>query len=340
MAVTIKTIARAAGVDHSTVSRALNGDPRVHPTTAQRIRALAAQLGYTPSRIGRGLKTKRTFTLGLVVDYLTNPFLTEVIQGVEDRTQPAGYSLFVAVTRGDPEREAAIVRQFREQRVDGILVCPSHVGAEYRTLIAERSVPIVLINNEGPGEFAYSVSNDDRGGMFACAEYLIGLGHRRIGYLGVAGGGSANAVRCAGYLAAIAAGGVTVRSVGIQLARLGLAWASAEAVRPWLEQPPAERPTAICCFDDLLAIGALRAFREAGLRVPEEMAVVGFDDIEMAAYTNPPLTTFAQPKYELGQRAADLMLQLVDGGDGIVAPVVLRGKLVVRQSAAAPPPSA
>lgn len=337
MAVTIKTIARHAGVDHSTVSRALSGSSRVHPATAARIRAIAQDLGYTPSRIGRGLKTNRTYTLGLVVTYLTNPFLTEIVQGVEDRTQPANYSLFVSSTNADPEREAAVVRMFLEQRVDGILVCASRLGAHYRKLLTEQPVPIVLINNEAEGKYAYTVANDDRGGAVAAVEYLIGLGHRRIGYLGAADAGTANTDRLAGYRAALDAAGITVGPRYVQHATQGIASASAAAVQYWLHQPPTERPTAIFCFDDLLAIGALRAFKDAGLRVPDDISVVGFDDIEMAAYVDPPLTTFAQPKHKLGYRAGDMMLQLLEGTTVPTAPIILPGHLVVRQSAAAPP---
>ncbi|HEX6289778.1 MAG TPA: LacI family DNA-binding transcriptional regulator [Herpetosiphonaceae bacterium] len=336
MAPTIKTIARQAGVTHSTVSRALRGDPRVRPETTARIQAIAEELGYTPSRIGRGLKTRRTHTLGLVVSHITDPFLTEVIHGVQDKVLPASYSLFVAATNVDREREAAIVRSFREQRVDGILICSSRLGGLYRTLIAEQRVPIVLINNQGEGQYAYAVAHDDRRAASACVEHLIGLGHRRIGYLGNERGGSANADRLVGYHAALSAAGLSVGSTDVQQAHTGRADASAEAIRPWLEQAPDERPTAICCYNDLLAIGALRALKLAGLHVPGDISLVGFDDIDMAAYIDPPLTTFAQPKHALGYRAAEMMLRLLDRATDSVAPVLLYGDLVVRMSAGRP----
>ena len=336
MAVTIKTIAQQAGVTHSTVSRALRDDPRVRPETMARIRAIADQLGYTPSRIGRGLKTQRTHTLGLVVSHITDPFLTEVIHGVQDKVLPAGYNLFVAATNVDPQREAAIVRSFREQRVDGILICSSRLGGLYRTLIAEQAQPIVLINNQGTGQYAYTVAHDDRRAASACVEYLIEHGHRRIAYLGNGRGGSTNADRLAGYHAALRAAGLAAQPTDVQHAATGGADASAAAIQIWLQQAPAERPTAIFCYNDLLAIGALRTLKQAGLHVPGEISLVGFDDIDMAAYVDPPLTTFAQPKHALGYQAAELMFRLLDRAVDGAAPVLLYGKLVARQSAGPP----
>jgi LacI family transcriptional regulator/LacI family repressor for deo operon, udp, cdd, tsx, nupC, and nupG len=337
MAVTIKTIAQQAGVTHSTVSRALRDDPRVRPATTARIRAIADELGYTPSRIGRGLKTQRTHALGLVVSHITDPFLTEVIHGVQDKVLPANYSLFVAATNVDPQRETAIVRSFREQRVDGILICSSRLGGLYRTLIAEQAQPIVLINNQGSGQYAYTVAHDDRRAASACVEYLIGCGHRRIAYLGNERGGSTNADRLAGYHAALQAAGVAARPTDVQHAPTGAADAGAAAIQTWLQQTPAERPTAIFCYNDLLAIGVLRALKQASLHVPGDISLVGFDDIDMAAYLDPPLTTFAQPKHALGYQAAELMLHLLDQAVDGAAPVLLYGNLIVRQSVGPPP---
>jgi DNA-binding LacI/PurR family transcriptional regulator len=332
MTPTIKTIAQQAGVTHSTVSRALRGDPRVRPETTARIRAIADELGYTPSRIGRGLKTQRTHTLGLVVSHITDPFLTEVVRGVYDKVLPANYSLFVAATNVDREREAAIVRSFREQRVDGILICSSRLGGLYRTLIAEQSLPIVLINNQAEGQYAYAVAHDDRRAAKDCVAHLIDIGHQRIGYLGNQRGGSTNADRLAGYHAAMTAAHVPVRATDVQHASTGHPTASVEPIQTWLRQPDSERPTAIFCYNDLLAIGALRALKHAGLRVPDDISLVGFDDIDMAAYVDPPLTTFAQPKHALGYRAAEMMFHLLDRSADGAGPVMLYGELIVRQS--------
>lgn len=332
MPISIKDIARQAGVSHSTVSRALRNHPAISEATRQRIAALARELGYAPSAVARGLRTSRTQVVGLVVTHLADPFFTEVVHAIEEVAMGAGYSLFLATSNADPEREMAVVRGFRERRVDGVLVGASRVGERYLGLLAESEVPIVLINNQHDGSFAFSVSNDDRYGATRVTEHLIGLGHRRIAYLGNHRGGQADLDRIEGYRDALDAAGIPFDPTLVIHGPNGRPPGGEEGVQPLLTLTP--RPTALFCYNDMMAIGALHALKGAGWRIPAELSVAGFDDVQLAAYSDPPLTTLAQPKAELGRRAMQMMLGLLGGEAG--ENTLLRGELRVRQSCAPP----
>src|SRR5580704_6171421 len=180
----IKDIARLARVSHPTVSRALQNSPLVNPQTAAKIRKIADEAGYRASAVARGLVTRRTRTIGLVVTTIADPFASEVVCGIEQTANDHGYSVFLADSNADPERERKVVQAFAERRVDGILVTSSRVGALYLPLLSEMRVPIVLVNNQHPGEFVHSVMIGNVAGSREAANHLIQLGHRQIAYLG------------------------------------------------------------------------------------------------------------------------------------------------------------
>lgn len=332
--VSIKTIAERAGVTHGTVSRALNNDPRVKPATIARIHAIAAELGYRPSRIGRSLKLKRTFTLGMVVANIADPFLTEVLRGVHDAVLPAGYSLFVAATDADAERATSIVRAFDEQRVDGLLLLLADLPPAYVELVQAQRIPSVVINNHHGLANVAAVTNDDQAGITALVHHLVALGHRRLGYLGDTLSGATNAVRQQAFVQALAAHNLSAAPEDLVLAHGSHPDPGYAAMSQRLHQPG---PTAWLCFNDLLAIGALRAAKAAGLSLPADLSITGFDDITMAAYVDPALTTFAQPTYDLGRQAGALMLQMLAEPGKAPRALGLTGTLVIRQSTAAPP---
>jgi DNA-binding LacI/PurR family transcriptional regulator len=331
MTATIKTIAKLAGVSHSTVSRALNGDPRITPETIARIVRIAGEVGYTPNRAGRSLKTKRTYTLGFAVDSLANPVHAEFLRGIEECLQGSDYSLLFAITRGRADAEARAMQTFAEHGVDGILICPSTVSPAVRRFLDETHIPVVLIHPLVDTDYRYTVMHDDWFGGYAATQYLIAQGHRQIGYLGILDINRMNENRRAGYLSAMHDAGLSVSEGMIQAVQDGILSGSAGALRRWLDNP-SQRPTAIFCYDDLLAIGAMRALKDSALPVPGAISVVGFDNIEMTAYTDPELTTFAQPKFEMGYRAAEMLLALLEKREGIEAPLTLRGQLIERAS--------
>lgn len=332
MPVSIKDIARAAGVSHSTVSRALRGHPAISEATRSRISRLAGEMGYSPSAVARGLRTSRTRVIGLVVTHLTDPFLTEVVQGIEALALEAGYSLFLATSNVDPDREVAVVKAFREQRVDGILVSSSRVGERYLPLLAESKVPIVLINNQHDGTFAFSVANDDRYGAEQITRHLLELGHRRIAYLGNSRGGQTDIDRLGGYRSALWAAGIAPDSALVVHGPNGRPAGGETGADALLALDP--RPTALVCYNDMMALGALHRLKQAGWRVPDDLSITGYDGVSLVAYADPPLTTFAQPTFELGRRAMQMLFDLMAGHDG--EHILLRGALVVRQSTAPP----
>lgn len=331
MPVSIKDVARRAKVSHSTVSRALRKPGRVNEVTAARVKQIAREMGYRPNSIGRSLATRRTDTIGVVVTTVADPFVSEVITGVEEVAHNRGYAVFLANSNAEPQREISVVRSFQERRVDGVMVMASRVGSLYMPLLEELNVPIVLIDNQHPGEFAHSICIDDRGGARMAIRHLIDFGHRRIGYIGDRYGLQADHDRMTGYREEIESAGIAFSGElivhGNGRAEGGrVAIASLLALR--------EPPTAVFCYNDMTAIGALRTLHEAGRKLPEEMSVVGFDDLAIASYVEPPLTTVRQPKAEMGRKAAEMLLDLL-GGMRPQVHIRVAGELVVRESACA-----
>ena len=184
--VTIKDIARAADVSHSTVSRALKNNPAISAVTTARIQRLAQEMGYVPNSVAQNLLSQQTKTIGVVVSSIADPFVTEVVEGVEQIAQEAGYSIFLSMSHRDSRQEIAVVETFQRRRVDAIVVISSLVGHLYNEQLNKIQVPVVLVNNEEEGQYTHSVSADDIQGAQKAVEHLIGLGHRRIAYLDLA----------------------------------------------------------------------------------------------------------------------------------------------------------
>jgi DNA-binding LacI/PurR family transcriptional regulator len=324
----IKDIARLARVSHPTVSRALQNSPLVNAKTKAKIRKIADEAGYRASAVARGLVTRRTRTIGLVVTTVNDPFAGEVALGVEQAANDHGYSLFLANSNAEPERERRVVQAFAEQRVDGIIVTSSRVGASYLPMLAELMVPIVLVNDQYPGEFVHSVMIDNVEGSRLAVEHLIGLGHQRIAYVGDRSGYQSDTERLAGYKEALAKAGITF-DAQLAVQGDGRPEAAIEAVNSLvsLKHPP----TAICCYNDMTALGAVRAIHERGLRVPEDISVTGFDDLFFASYLQPPLTTIRQPMRRMGEMAMENLFKLMSGEES-VAQIRVEAKLIARGS--------
>jgi len=329
--VSIKDIARAAHVSHSTVSRALRHSPLVNAKTSAKIRKIAEERGYTVSAVARSLVTRRTDTIGVVVTTIADPFAGEVVSGVEEFALAHGYSVILAACHADPAREMRAVQSFHERRVDGILVMASRIGAHYLDVLSEMKAPIVLINSHHAGEFVHSVRIDDLNGAQTATRHLLDLGHRRIAYLGDKLGFQSDAARLAGYRHALEGAGIKFDPALVAHGD-GSAAGGLNAMVNLLSAPAP--PTSVFCYNDRQALGAMRAVREHGLRVPSDISVVGFDDLFLSSYTNPPLTTIRQPKHEMGQLAAEILLQLLSGEHPDSR--ICTGTLVVRESTAAP----
>lgn len=328
MRISIKDIARRAGVSHSTVSRALAGSSLVNDQTRARIAQLAREMGYTPSAVARAMSTRRTRTVGIVVTTIADPFVAEVVRGVEETALDRGYNVILCESSDDPEREVSAVRTLRERWVDAVIVTASRVGSFYAQL-AEIQVPVVLINNQQPGEYSFSVRNDDLVGGRLVGRYLLALGHRRIGYISGHTAATSSQLRLQGCQNALREAGVSIPPDWI-VSGDGKPGGGLRAAQRLFEKP--EHPTAVFCYNDQTAMGALRALKSMGLLVPQDISLVGYDDIAAAFYLDPPLTTVGQAKYELGQRAMDMALALISGQE--VHDVLIKPELVVRKSCA------
>lgn len=328
MAVSIKDIARLAGVSHSTVSRALNRSPLIPLETAERIQRIAKEQGYTASAVARSLVTRKTEAIGVVVTSIADPFNGEVVAGIEEVANHEGYSVVLATSQADPERELAVVRSFRERRVDGILVASSRLGAQYQDLADEMEAPMVLLNNQHPSEMAHSVSIDNADGGYQATAHLIELGHKDIAYIGDESGLQSDEERLGGFQAAMEDAGIKVRR-DLVVRGNGKQPKGRERAAELLAL--AHRPTAIFCYNDMTALGVIEEVAAKGWTVGREVSVVGFDDLFFTASLQPPLTTFRQPKRELGNQAMQLLLAILRGQEAD-RKVVIRGELVIRDS--------
>lgn len=326
----IKDIARIARVSHPTVSRALQNSPLVNAKTAEKIRKIAKESGYRASAVARGLVTRRTRTIGLVVTTVADPFTSEVVSGIEQTANDHGYCVFLADSNADPSRERKIVQSFAEQRVDGIIVTSSRVGALYLPLLSEMMVPIILVNDQHPGAFVHSVMICNQEGSCAVTEHVIELGHRRIGYIGDQYGYESDTERFAGYKEALDAAKIPFHPE-LVVRGDGKAEAALAAMDELLGL--SNPPTAVCCYNDMSALGAMRSIRMHGLRVPEDISVAGFDDLFVASYTEPPLTTVRQPMRRMGQMAMENLIKLMSGEESVVR-IKVKAELVVRGSTA------
>jgi DNA-binding LacI/PurR family transcriptional regulator len=328
--VSIYDIARAAGVNPSTVSRALNNRDRIGEATRNRILAIATELGYQPSAIARSLVTSRTYTIGVVAPYLSDPAIGVMIDGIEITAEKHGYRVFVSTARNDPERELLIATNFQRYRVDAVIIVTTHLRSTYQVFKTTLSVPVVLMGQQDPDPDIAVVTMDDGLAISRMIAYLIRQGHRKFAYVGVSDRRFSNAERRDACIDSVRAVypqepvHVETRTERTDLLRGA---ASLSAIRTC-------GATVAQCYNDMVAIGLIGAAEKAGIRVPQDLSVVGFDDLEIAAAISPALTTIRQPHREIGKRAVEAVLELLAGSR--VETVLLQGELVLRESARSP----
>ncbi len=335
--VSIKDIARAAGVSHSTVSRALSDSALVSAATKARIKTLAGEMGYSPDVWARSLVKGHTSTVGVVVTTIADPFIAQVVQGIESTAYENRYSVILASSNSDLTREMAAVDMLRSKRVDGVIVTSSRVGALYQRHLARIGVPIVLLNShsEQGGPYTFSVTVDNDHGGYLAGRHLTELGHRRIGYIS-GPADSSSAARLAGLQRALAEAGVPL-DPALVIAGNGQLEGGEAALAALLALE--QLPTAVFCYNDVTAIGLLRAARVSGPVVGRDLSVVGFDDIPFASCVCPALTTVAQPKVDMGRQAMQMLLTLMlapTPSETQVSDVVVQGRLIVRESSGPP----
>lgn len=334
MPANLKDVARLAGVNPSTVSRALNERTTgmVSPDTVRRIQEAADTLGYRVNRVARGLKTRRSYTIGMLIPDITNPFFPGMVRGAEDGLHGAGYTLVLADTDNDPAEERRHRDVMLERQVDGLLLGTSRRKDAVIDELVASAVPFVLVNRTvEPGRVA-AVIPDDHAGMTLAVDHLSDLGHRVIGHVAGPSLTSTGSRRSAGFHAAVLALGLelgpTAEATGFTIDAGRIAGAEVLRVDP--------RPTAIVAANDLVALGVLDAAASIGLSCPEELSVVGFNDMAFVDRMRPPLTTVRIDEYELGLRAARLLLDLIDDPTAARETVMLTPELVIRGSTAPP----
>ena len=332
--VTIKDVARLSGVSSMTVSRVINGSERVSPETRQRVERAIAELGYVPSRLARGLIRQKTGTLALIVPDVANPFFTLIVRGAEDVARRAGYRMILADSRADLTIERDVIEEMLAHRVEGIMIAPvSDRSKGHLQRLAKYGVDFVLIDRTVSGIESDVVTGDNVGGARRLVEHLISLGHRRIGFITESAEVSTARDRREAYEAALAAAGLPHDSSLIVYSTVDPP-GGFEGMRLLLELD--EPPTAVFAVNNLVAVGAIEAVRAHRLEVPNDVALVCFDDIEYASRLYPFLTVMAQPAETLGTLGTQLLLERIEGR----APeqprvVVLPAQFVVRRSCGA-----
>jgi LacI family transcriptional regulator len=329
---TLRDVARVAAVHPGTVSRALNPDTRrlVNEETAQRVLEAAEALGYRPNPIARGLKTNRSYTVGVLVPDLTNPLFPPIVRGIQDRLEQAGYTPLLANTDNDRERERNDFEAMRARQVDGVITATARLDHEMLDELSAAGLPIVLVNRRLEDGELPSATADDREGVRLAVMHLAALGHTRIAYASGPQGVSTGHLRYQGFVAAMQEAGLDPG-----LVRFGDAFTEPEGRRLCDELLDAGTgATAIVAGNDLMALGCYDVLAERGIACPGQMSVVGFNDMPFCERFNPPLTTIGIPQYAIGATAAELLLERLQGAAGPARHVVLPPTLVVRGSTA------
>lgn len=326
---TIREVAESAGVSYATVSHVINNTRLVSPETRQRVLAAMDSLNYRPNALARSLRQGKTNTIGLVLPDSANPFFAEISRGIEDQAFKKGYSVFLCNTETDVKRELFYVDVLSKKQVDGIIFVAAGDQADSVDFLLRRKMPLVMIDRDVPTVEADAVLTDHELGGFLATQHLLELGHTRIACIAGQSSITPSAARITGYRRALAQAGIA-SDESLILRGDYHAQSGMDITHSILQMDP--RPTAIFALNDLMALGALRALAEAGYSVPRDMAVVGYDDLEIARFTNPPLTTIAQPKKEIGTQAVDLLVDRVSHRSRPPSRLILPPELIVRRS--------
>ena len=330
----MRDVAEQAGVSVTTVSHVINTSRPVSDELQTRVHSAMQALGYKPNRLARSLRQGRTYTIGMIVPDSANPFFAEVARGIEDTTFGHGYSLILCNSDGDLEKELFYADHLAEKQVDGILFIAAGVSSEHIELLHDRQIPVVVVDRNLPDVAVDAVLTDNRGGGCLATNHLIELGHRRIACITGPSDITPSAERVAGYRQAMQKAGLPIDESLILRGSFNYE-NGYQAAQTLLSRSP--RPTAIFASNDLMAVGVLSAANQRGLRVPEDLSVIGYDDVRLASFTVPLLTTVQQPKHEIGVLAATWLLERIDQPDTPPRKQLLKVSLQARQTTAPPP---
>ena len=329
---TMKDVAQRAGVSPSTVSHVINETRFVSQQLRDRVLRAMRELNYQPSAVARSLRTKKTQVVALVIPDITNPYFPEVARGVQDVAEENEYSVILCNTDRARGRELRFLKALRGQWVDGLILNPSEVTSGDLQDLQDAQIPVVLIGSQIDHPDLDVVMVDNVQGAYDAVSHLIDLGHRRIGLVGGSRTASSGEQRFQGYIRALADHDIPIDEEIITEGRFTREGGYESMKRLLALQSP---PTAVFASSDVMAIGALMAIQEEGLQVPNDVSLVGFDDIAEASTTTPKLTTVSQPKYQTGEVAAQLLFDRVEGASpGERQKIVLSHQLVIRDSTA------
>jgi len=331
--VTLRDVAKAAGVHYSTASRALSGDltPRVSAPTAERVRRIAEQLGYRPHMGARGLRKGRTGIIGVVVADLGNSFIAPVIRGIENALEPHGLMAVIAETQDEPARFEHVLEHLASRRVDALITSSARLGdVETLTAFAKREVPVVLVVRNLPDSGLPCVHADDRRGGELAAGYLAELGHRDLVQLRGPQDMLPFIDRGEGFDARTAELGV--EAIDLDESASAPTYEEGQRLMVHVLAGRTRKPTAIFAHNDPMAIGALDVLVRSGLRCPDDVSIVGFNDNDFTEHVAPPLSTIRIDAYEMGRRAGDLAIRLVEDGLTSAPNVVIPPLLIPRAS--------
>jgi LacI family transcriptional regulator len=334
-AVTMKRIAEEASVSLGTVSHVMSGNARVRPGLKRRVMEAVRNLGYQPSLIARDLRRNKTSIIGMVIPDITNPFFPAVVRGVEDVAYQNSFRLILCNTDDDSGKEKSYLHELYSYRIAGLVLIPT-VNSHILDLddLQLSKAPVICLDRRPTDWDGDSVTVDNVNGAFAATSHLLKLGHKTIALITGSQQLDTAAARLDGFLSATRKAKLEIAPEYIQEGRFDRL-SGYEKIRILLQQRP--RPTAVVCSNDLVAIGVLSGLREAGLRCPEDISVIGFDDIEVSELTDPALTTVFQPGYQMGAKGAALLIKRIRGDVEPPQRIMLPTELKIRHSVAAPP---
>jgi len=332
-AITIYDVARKAGVSLSTVSRVMNSPEIVAPDTRQKVMQVMKELSYIPNLIAASMPRKRMNYIGLIIPDVTNIFFSNIIRGIQDICEENNYNVLVVNSDDSQEKESRYLKLLYSRRVDGVIMTVAGYREEKfpeEELSLLKKMRVVLIDREIDGLNTSIVKVNNFAGAYSAVKYLIAMGHKRIMYLAGIEGTKTNQERKKGYLAALKESKLNWKKEVSANFRLDIAYQ--KIIDYWLQlQNSNDLPTAIFAANDVMAIGALKAFTQLKVCIPKDISIIGFDNIPFSDCTNPPLTTIAQPAYQMGQKAVELLLKLIDKKK-IKKSVELKTKLIERGS--------
>lgn len=333
---TLIDVARAADVHPSTASRALNEKTRdkVSAATVARVLDAARRLGYQPNSMARGLKMSRTFTVGMLIPDLTNPLFPPIVRGLEDRLRQAGLTLVLANTDNDDGKERSLLNAMTSRRIDGLILATARRDYPLLAEIVDTGMPVVLINRTTDDGLVPSVVGDDHSGIGQAVRHLVALGHRKIAHVGGTQGVSTGLGRYHSFVSWMQSEGLEVDPRLVVFATWFQESQGASAFEELFSN--GAEFTAVVCGNDLIALGGYDVLRERGLKVPDDISIVGYNDIPFNDKFSPPLTSVRLPHYHIGFKAADILIEAIEQPGAHPSDVRLRPELIVRASTAPP----